>query len=62
MEVDVTTQFNDKSIRTKSDQVMETRSEHDSKQVTNQEPPHVKENFVRIEHVSNLLPTCIEQI
>jgi hypothetical protein len=31
MEVDVTTQFNDKSIRTKSDQVMETRSEHDSK-------------------------------
>jgi hypothetical protein len=31
MEVDVSTQLNDESIRTESDQVMENKSEHDFK-------------------------------
>lgn len=62
MEVDVTTQLDDESIRTESDQVMENTSEHDFKQVTNQKPSHVKENFAPIEHVSNSLPTCIELV
>jgi len=38
VEVDVTMKLNDESIRTKSDQFMEDRSEHDFEQVTNQEP------------------------
>lgn len=62
MEVDVSTQLNDESIRTESDQVMENKSEHDFKQVTNQEPSHVQENFAPIEHVSNSLPIGIESI
>jgi hypothetical protein len=41
MEADATTQHDDDSIWIESDQVMEDRSEHDSKHVTNQEPSHV---------------------
>lgn len=62
MEANVITQPNNESIRTESDQVMENKSEHDFKQVTNQKPSHVKENFAPIEHVSNSLSTCIELV
>ncbi len=62
MEADVTTQPDDESIRMESDQIMENGNEHDFKQVTNQKPSHVKENFAPIEHVSNSLPTCIELV
>jgi hypothetical protein len=43
MEVDVTMQPNDKSIRTKSDQFVEDQSELDFEQVPNQKPLHVQE-------------------
>ncbi len=41
MEVDVIMQLDDKSIRTKINQVMEDRNQHDFKHVTNQTSSHV---------------------
>jgi len=43
--LDVTTQQDDESIRTKSDQFMEDWSEFDFEQIPNQEPLHVQKNF-----------------
>jgi hypothetical protein len=49
MEVDVTTQQDDKYIRTKSDQFMEDWNEPDFEQVPNQKPLLVQETFFPIE-------------
>ncbi len=62
MEVDVTTQFDDESIRMESGKFMEDRNEHDFKQVTNQEPLLVQETFVPTKQISNSLPTNIEPV
>jgi hypothetical protein len=48
MEVDVTTQHDDESIKTESDQFMEDKSKHDFEQVPNQELSLVQENVIHI--------------
>ncbi len=58
MEVNVTTQHDNKSIRTKSDQFMEDKSEPNFEQVTNQELLPIQETSALTKQVSNMLPTC----
>ncbi len=48
MEVIITTQHDDESIRTKRDQFMEEKNEHDSEQVPNQKPSTIQETSVPI--------------
>ncbi len=57
MEVDVTTQQDDESVRTESDQFMETRSEFDFEHVFDQGPLFVQETSTPIKQASNLLST-----
>ncbi len=62
MEVDITAQQDNESIRTKSDQFMEEQNELDYEHVPNQEPLHVQENSTPIKYASNLISTCAKPI
>lgn len=62
MEVNVTTQHDDKSIRMESDQFMEDKNEHDYEEVPNQEPSTIQETFAPTKQVSNPLLICIKLI
>jgi hypothetical protein len=56
MEIDVTMQHDDESIRMKSDQFMEDKRKLDYEQVPNQKPLLIQKTSAPIEHVSNSLP------
>lgn len=62
MEADVTMQQDDKSTRTKSEQVMEDRNDFDLEQVIDQLPSHVKKTYIPTKQVNNPLPIDIEPI
>ncbi len=52
----------DKSTRTKSDQVMEDRSDLDLEQVIDQLPSHVQKTYIPTKQVSNPLPIYTKPI
>ncbi len=58
MEVNVTMQPNDKSIRTESDQFLEDQSELDYELAPNQRPLPIQETFVPREQASIMLSTA----
>jgi len=62
MEANVTTQQNHDSMWTKSDQVMEDISKHESEHVINKEPSLVQENSTPTKQISNSLPIHIKPI
>ncbi len=62
MELDVTMQPHDESIRTKTNQDTKNNTEHDFKQVINQEPSLVQETFTPTKQVNNMLPIGTEPI
>ncbi len=62
MEVDVTTQQDDESIKTKSDQFMEEQSETNFEHVFNHGPLHVQETSPPTEQVNNPLLIGTEPI
>ncbi len=62
MEVDITMQQDDESIKTESDQFIEEWSELDYEQVPNQKPLIVQETSTPIEQVSNPLSIGVKPI
>jgi hypothetical protein len=62
MEIDVTMQHDDESIRTESDQFMEDKSELDYEQVPNQESLLVQKTSTPTKQVSNSLPTSTKLV